>query len=226
MILVIARCLNEERFLPRFLLGYDWADGILLADGGSTDDTLRIAAAHPKVEVLNFPGRENYPDGRWMNPENAHAQFLFDHAEARHPDWIVYDDMDCVPNALLRARARTILESETLPQVNAYRLYLWLQRWHFPSMLVGKSLWAWKPSAMRITSDISQDPFNMEYKSSRGWQAPTRELELPLCLLHDGWTDVERVDAKMARYASWGRPQIYPLQAFGPAEPLPEYAHE
>ena len=92
--------------------------------------------------------------------------------------------------------------------------------------MVGKSLWAWRPSEMRVTSDLSKDPFEMEYSSTRGWSAPTLELEPPLCLLHDGWTDLERVQDKLDRYASWGRKQKYPLEAFGPAAPLPEYAHE
>lgn len=225
-IVVIARCLNEERFIERFLRGYDWADAILLSDGGSTDQTLNIASRHEKVVVAPFTNQVKLPNGMKMNPENAHAAFLFAEAMKLSPDWVVYDDCDCVPNALLREQARSIIESCSYPEIHAYRLYLWMQTQWLPKMLVGQSLWAWKPSEITISSTLEKDPFDMEYKHSHGWTSARLNLDLPLCLLHDGWTDETRVNEKMARYAAWGRPQTPPLDFYGPAEPLPEYAKE
>ena len=225
-ILVIARCLNEERFIERFLGGYDWAQGILLADGGSTDRTLEIARCHPKVIIRHFDSQVALANGMTMNPENAHAQFLFNEAYRLRPDWIIYDDMDCVPNRRLRERARRIIVRSPHPEIHAYRLYLWMQTQYLPKMMAGQSLWAWKPSAVTISTALEKDPFDMEYRHSQNWQSPRLNLKLPLCLLHDGWTDEARLQEKMARYAAWGRPQTHPLDFYGPAEPLPEYAHE
>lgn len=43
---------NEEANLGRVLAQLEWAQRILIIDSGSTDDTLKIAAEHPKVEVV------------------------------------------------------------------------------------------------------------------------------------------------------------------------------
>lgn len=226
-IVVIARTLNEERYIERFLRGYEWADHIVLMDGGSTDRTMEIAIKHPKVLWLKFDKQVVLqPSGRVMNPENGHANALMHAASMLRPDWIVMDDCDCVPNYLLREQARTLIESESLNEIFAYRLYMWKREFYFPKMMVGKSLWAWRPDRVSIRGNEAKDPFDIEYIHQFNWQSPRDELELPLCLLHDGWPDDARIEEKMKRYESWGRPQIYPLDAFGPAELLPEYARE
>jgi len=61
-IYTIAR--NEEYMLPYFLRHYSlFADKIFVIDDHSTDGTVKIAEAHPKVELLNFEHEsENYDD--------------------------------------------------------------------------------------------------------------------------------------------------------------------
>jgi glycosyltransferase involved in cell wall biosynthesis len=52
---VVAPIKDEEFFLPIFLAHYgSFCDSIILWDNGSTDRTLEIARAHPKVEVRHF----------------------------------------------------------------------------------------------------------------------------------------------------------------------------
>lgn len=226
-IVVVARTLNEERYIERFIRGYEWADHIVLCDGGSTDKTLELAIKHPKVLWLKFDKQVVLqPSGRVMNPENAHANTAIDAARHLNADWIVLDDCDCVPNYLLREQARDIIYGNPTGEIYAYRLYMWKRDFYFPSMMVGKSLWAWNLKQINITANEKKDPFDIEYIHPHNWQSPRTELELPLCLLHDGWPDDARIEEKMKRYEAWGRPQVYPLDAFGPAELLPEYAHE
>jgi hypothetical protein len=46
---------NEERMLPFFFRHYDpWVDRYVIYDDGSTDDTLALLAAHPKVAIRRF----------------------------------------------------------------------------------------------------------------------------------------------------------------------------
>lgn len=46
---------NEERMLPFFFRHYDpWVDRYVVYDDGSTDRTLEMFAAHPRVEVRRF----------------------------------------------------------------------------------------------------------------------------------------------------------------------------
>lgn len=47
--------LNEEPNIARTLSKLDWARDILVVDSGSTDDTVSIATAHPRVRVVQRP---------------------------------------------------------------------------------------------------------------------------------------------------------------------------
>ncbi|GAH78398.1 unnamed protein product, partial [marine sediment metagenome] len=42
-IMATTRTRNEEKNIARFVMSYQWADKVLIADGGSTDDTVKIA---------------------------------------------------------------------------------------------------------------------------------------------------------------------------------------
>ena len=51
-----AQCLNDEWMLPYFFRHYDsFVDRYIIFDDGSTDGSLSILHAHPKVEVRRFP---------------------------------------------------------------------------------------------------------------------------------------------------------------------------
>jgi glycosyltransferase involved in cell wall biosynthesis len=69
---------NEEKNIRNAIESYDWADRILLADGGSKDKTIEIAREYPKVSVRNFTEKYYREDGSWRNYEGRHLNFLFD----------------------------------------------------------------------------------------------------------------------------------------------------
>ncbi|MEB3199696.1 MAG: glycosyltransferase family 2 protein [Synechococcaceae cyanobacterium] len=66
-------CCDEEANIARVLSRLTWAHRILLIDSGSRDGTLRLAAAHPQVEVLqrpfdSFAGQCNFGLARITTP--------------------------------------------------------------------------------------------------------------------------------------------------------------
>lgn len=223
-IVVAVRCLNEERNIERFMRGYDFADTIVLSDGGSADNSVSMLEQYPKVILHHFDQLEE-KDGVRFNPDNPHINFVLDKAKELDPDWLIFDDMDDWPNYLLREQARDILEHCDQPQVNAFRLYCWNETQYFPQMNghfdnAYKSLWAWKPREI----DIHADPM-MTHGTIVGATGYNLGLDLPLCLLHKSW-DEQTIDAKMKRYAAMGIDFTHPLQFAGTPTELPEWAVE
>ena len=49
---VVIITLNEAEDLPRCLASVEWADEIVVVDSGSTDGTLELCRAHPKVRLF------------------------------------------------------------------------------------------------------------------------------------------------------------------------------
>ena len=81
-IIVTARTLNEEKRIERFVMSYQWTDKILVADGGSTDNTVTRCQGLPNTEVREFLDRVPSDDGAvWRNPHGKHINFLIDWAE-------------------------------------------------------------------------------------------------------------------------------------------------
>jgi len=224
----IARTLNEEHNIANFCTGYDWCDMILVADGGSSDETVEIAERFPDVYVREFAGRIDVPDdlSDFMNPQPQHLNFLIDWANIEEEaDWIVLDDVDCWPNPAMKANARFILEGTSQPAVHLYRLYMWGADQYFPKYNVDQSLWAWQPDMIDIRCDEEGETFADAMISGID---PSQALLLdpPYVCLHHFAPDEDALQRKMARYASWGRPQVHPLESiYAPPEPLPEWVY-
>lgn len=222
MILVAVRCRNEEKNIPRFLRCYDWADKILVSDGGSTDRSLDLLEG--RVDLIHFSETETRGGEMW-NPDNPHIQFLLDAAKSYNPDWIIYEDMDSVPNYLLQQNGRNILETCQKGQVNVFRLYLWGDKQYFPYMNRDfnpdyRSLWAWKPSEVNIHTDLQE-----RHGTILGTIKDFYPIELPNCLLHYSY-DPATIDAKVARYNKLGLTMVHPMVANeGGVRDLPEWAH-
>ena len=223
-IVVAVRCYNEEKNIERFLHGYDFADLIIASDGGSADKSVEMLTGRDKVKLLHFDQRETVGGQTW-NPDSLHMNFVISAAEAEGPDWIILDDMDDVPNYLLREQARDILENCGHSQVNAFRLYMWGDTQYFPHMNRDfspeyRSLWAWKPKDLNIYAHPK-----VRHGTILGTSADYCGIDPPLCLLHKSW-DPDTIDAKIERYNALGLEAHHPLVFAGEPIELPEYAHE
>ena len=111
---VICLVHNEERLLPYFLSHYlDQVDTVFLIDGESTDDTLRIAARYPRVEVSTLR------TGGKMDNQLMHDAKLEKRLECVGKyDYVIYVDTDefVVPKSGRTLRA----ELETPPHDDLY----------------------------------------------------------------------------------------------------------
>ena len=224
MIIVVVRCLNEELNIPRFLHGYDWADRIIVSDGGSVDNSIQLLTNSPKVDLRIFTERETV-NGQTWNPDNPHINFVINAALEYSPDWIILDDMDDVPNKNLRECARELLEHTDQPQVNAFRLYMWGDDKYFPNMNNGfaddyRSLWAWNPAKVNIYANNLA-----RHGTILGVSTDVYPVQLPCCLLHKSWHP-ETINTKVDRYNKLGLPMENPLNFAGVPVPLPDWAYE
>lgn len=223
-IVVVTRCLNGKEYIERFVKGYSFASLIVVSDGGSSDGSLETWNSHPEVEVVPFPIKEIHEGHEW-NPDSLHIQHAIDEGLKHKPDWIILDDLDDVPNQMLRENARHIMENCLLPQINAFRLYMWGDKEYFPKMNNWfhpsfRSLWAWKPSEITIETDKSE-----RHGTLVGLTEDYHGIEIPMCLLHKSWHPLT-VREKMKRYNAIGMPMHYPTSFAGEPEILPEWAVE
>lgn len=221
-IVVAVRCYNEISNIDRFMRCYDFADEVVVSDGGSTDGSIEKLQTYPKVHLLHFDHYEMINGFRW-NPDAPHMNFVLEDAKKRNPDWLILDDMDDVPNMLLQRNARRILEEVHEPQVNAFRLYMWGEDQYFPHMnrdfdMDYVSLWAWRPKDLGIWADPSR-----RHGTILGLHENPYKLNVPYCLLHRSWHP-DTIDKKLERYKKAEIPMNHPLDFAGELKPLPEWA--
>lgn len=224
MKIVVTRCLNEEKNIDRFVKAYDFADLIIVSDGGSTDRSVELLQKYDKVKLLHFKGHEII-NGYYWNPDNTHIQFIIDDAKRYNPEWIILDDLDDVPNKSLQEKANYILDRCAYPQVNAFRLYMWGDDKYFPKMnnyfdQLYTSLWAWKPDELYIRTDM-----NVRHGTLIGLGKEYYNIDLPMCLLHKSWHP-DTIDEKIKKYNTIGLPMNHPLTFAGELENLPDWAVE
>jgi len=234
-IIVIARTRDEEYNIERFCRSYQWADKILIADGGSEDNTVSLAKKFPNVSVRTFT--ERVWKGRvWRNPHGKHINFLIDWARDEKADWIIFDDVDCVPNYLLKQNAREILGSCPVDFIFAVRLYLWRKGTYFPKLSIVNnespkvwtpSLWAWQADLLDFKADES-DPWIHAFTMDLA-EVMKFELLPPYCLLHDPWPTDKILSRKRDFYNKTKEAgMLHPLSKYfgGIPETLPVWARE
>lgn len=224
-IVVAAPILNEEYHIREFCERHSFADKIILSDGGSTDNTLAIAAEFPNVQVRHFKTRlkilTNPPT--FMNPEGVHFNHCIFLAYAENPDWVIFGQADQYPNKELARDIRSILEKTTAAGVSTFRLNLWGRDQYFPKMMKPdwRVIWAWRGNQRICFSD---DPYHVKMLNI---PRQTRILNPPYTLIHNFCATPEIVEKKLARYKSWGVPQVHPLKwTYAPPVPLPSWAKE
>lgn len=227
-IVVVVRCYNEEKNIERFIRGYSFADKIIISDGGSTDNSLAIIQKYEgeRVKLIHF---DEYiiRDGERWNPDNSHINYVLDAGKEEKPDWLLIDDMDCVPNKLLRENARELLEKTNKAQINLFRLYLWGDTQFFPYLNRDfnpdfMSFWAWNPDVVNIRADLSQ-----HHGTYLGMASPDNIEQVfpPYSILHKSWYP-DTVNQKIERYRKVGIAMSHPLQFAGQPQDLPEWAVE
>lgn len=229
------RTRNESKNIEKMCYLYRWVDNILIADGGSSDDTTSRAYRFPNVKVREYGGRLQMNHGIVRNPHGAHLNFLIDWAfNDERADWIIQDDVDCFPNHFVQDNAKFFFMGTDKKFVYIPRLYLWKGEGHFPKMSKPNnspdyvpSLWAWhRSSGLRFKED--NDVRAHQELSFIPQESDILKLMPPYALLHRPWPDDETIEKKLEFYRKSGEVpnMVHPLYANGPVETLPEWAHE
>lgn len=86
-----ATCWNEEKMLPFLFRHYDpWVDRYFIFDDGSTDGSIDILNAHPRVELRQFP--RVIPDS-FVKSNQALLNEVWKGSRGK-ADWVVIIDVD------------------------------------------------------------------------------------------------------------------------------------
>jgi glycosyltransferase involved in cell wall biosynthesis len=178
---VVMPTLNESRGLVQTLADLDWADEVIVVDGGSTDDTAAIASrAGARVLVV--------PNVTIASQRNAGI------AAARHA-WILALDADERVTEELRSSLATLCESRTATHA-AFRVRS--RNWH-----MGRELrhgpWGrdWK---VRV---FSRDQRFSERRVHENLEGLDNVGTLDGALVHHPYRDLSHQVLKIATYAKW-----------------------
>lgn len=222
-IVVAARCYNNAEYVHRFLRGYSFADEIVISDGGSTDGSVELLKG--RVNLIQFSETETLNGHTW-NPDAPHMNFVLDAAKSLDPDWLIFDDFDCVPTLDLRQVARDVFRDADNDQINAFRLYLWGEKQYFPLMNnyfdpIYTSLWAWQPKRLDIRANL-----NLRHGTLTGLATESiKRLETPFSLLHKSWHP-NTINDKINKYNAVGIEMSHPTTFAGSPEKIPLWAYE
>lgn len=234
------RALNEERHIKQFCDAYqNIADLILVADGGSEDNTVLLAESMPKTKVRNYPVKVELKNGIWRNPDGSHIQFLVDWAVEEGADWIIFQDCDMRPNKFLKETARDIfqlMEDMKKDFLLMTQIFMWNNIAYFPNMSLSngqwmQGLWAWRANiGIKIIDKMPHFEFSYDGKTPIYFDKTGKHLAVqpPPCFLHFGWEDLEKTNAHWNYYRKSGLipGMISPLQIGGMQKPLESWMVE
>ena len=126
-IVAMVRTRNEENNIERFCRSYDWVDEILVADGGSTDSTVKLACSFSNVRVRSFLGRTLMDNNLWRNPAGEHINFLIEWAEELDAG-VWYNESAAINNPIENPTLYVIIEnidgdSYDMRKIETFRLW-------------------------------------------------------------------------------------------------------
>jgi glycosyltransferase involved in cell wall biosynthesis len=180
-ITVVIPTLNESARLGAALESVHWADEVIVVDGGSTDDTIGIAARFGAT-VLTMQGRTI------GGQRNAGIE------AARHP-WILALDADESVTEELRDSLRQLSNGSLAPRAS-FRVRS--RNWH-----LGRELrhgpWGndWK---IRV---LARDQRFTESRVHENLVSQTDVGSMSGALLHQPYEDLAHQVVKIAKYAKW-----------------------
>lgn len=238
-IIATCRAYNEERHIEKFCRAYQFADEILVADGGSTDHTVIIAEDIPKTKIIHYDVKVECKNGIWRNPDGPHIQFLVDHAVEDGADWIIFQDTDMRPNKYLKEQARELIElTDSLGKdfLMLTQIFIWQNNKYFPNMSFQggswmQGLWAWRANInLRIIDKMPHFEFSYDGIKSIDINKTSKELAVqpPPCYIHYGWEDLEKINEHVDYYRKSGLilNMAHPLDFAGTLEPIKDWMVE
>lgn len=206
-IVVCIRTLNEADMIDRCCQAYQFADMLLIADGGSTDDTVERAMEYPNVLCRPFLEKVECANGILRNPDYKHLNFLWDWAREEGADWIISQDCDQRPNFYLKKDARKILEETPKNFVLPVQVFLWHEIRYFPNMSRAGTgwmhgIWAHRASLGMVAIDkMPHYEFQINGKNVDPIKDGTAEIvDPPYCYMHHGWATDEKIDKMLSYY--------------------------
>lgn len=210
-ICVLIRTLNEAHRIKKCCEAYQFADHILIADGGSSDKTVELALSFPKVSVKTFTSKVTLKNGFWRNPDGPHLNFLYEWGIAEGADWIISQDCDQRPNKYLKQDVRSILEKTDKDFLMVTQIFLWGKDYYFPKMsrssVWWQGLWAWRASAnIRAIDHMPHYEFTVDGVKAYDFDKSNRTERIlpPYCFMHFGWETDEMVDKQVEYYRRSG----------------------
>lgn len=205
-IIACCRAYNEEHRVAKFCEAFQFADKILIADGGSTDNTVAIAESMPKTLVRNFPLKVEVGGGIWRNPDGPHLQFLYDWALEEGADWTICQDCDQRPNKYLKQDARDIFSKMGDKDfLMVTQIYLYGNDQYFPNLSSGwqQGLWAWR-SNINLKVIDKMPHFEFSFNGQTSFDVPSLNrhiaIEPPYCFLHFGWENEAMIQKHLEYY--------------------------
>ena len=229
-IIACIRSYNEAERIEKCCQAYQFCDAVLIADGGSTDGTVKIAMDQPKTKVKDYSVKVQCKNGIWRNPDGAHINFLWDWAREEGADWIISQDCDQRPNKFLKEQARQIMETTTKNFIMPVQIYLWKKTQYFPDMSYQGGNWMhgiWAHRAnlgMRVVDKMPHYEFTIDPVKTNDFTL----VEPPACYLHAGWETDEMIEKMIYYYRNSGLipGQLHPLHFCGKPKDLEEWMIE
>jgi glycosyltransferase involved in cell wall biosynthesis len=180
---------NEESNISDCLASLGFADEILVVDSFSTDRTVELARAHPKVRVLQHTYEGNGPQCNWAMEQAAHEWILIVDADERVPEE-------------LASEIRGLLRSG--PSAKLYRL-------RRTNVFLGKPIrgsgWGRDRLVRLVRRGAARYPERRVHADIEA--APSEAPLLSAPLVHYTVRSFDHYLEKLDRYARWGAEDLF-----------------